>query len=384
MSSTAARVALLCVAIAGAGRAQEVHDERNPRAPDQKLPVVYTPYYCSRCVADKLLADEPREIQLMRRDAADLALAVGIKRDWVVIESPNFRVFSNLEGEKVSHNDSPFAAADLQRLKTIFPDFKPGAQGSYVNAHERAHLYHLRLERVLSHFRALTGNEQPFLGMQGRFEVYLLEEADAYKAFTENVLGHPFSPKRLVEREHIKEEPRCIVFATAAAFFKGGDRQLSNTVAHHTGHCLIKGHNEFTKNAWGWLDEGIAHFYERRESLQFNSFCVQGQDPPSDFVRGDWRQRIRHLVYRKKESSFGDWCEKANPQDLVGDQHALAWSYVDWLVATDPVRLAKLIDLAKDSDRKPSSTDAVQEVFGITPFALHERWRAYVLESYGS
>lgn len=382
MSSTAARVAILGLALAGPSRAQEVHDERNPRAPDQALSIVFTPYYCSRCVADKLLADEPREIQICRRDAPVFAKDVGLKRDWIVIETPNFKVFSNLEGDKVSHNDSPFAAADLRRLKAIFPDFKPGAQGSYVDAHKRAHLYQIRLERIAAHYRALTGNEKPFLGMQDRYEVCLFEGADEYKAFSEEVLGHAYNPNQLIEREHLKEEPRCLVFGTPAKFFKG-DRQLSNTVAHHAGHCLIKGHNSFTQNAWAWLDEGIAHFYERRESLEFNNFCVQGQDHPRDFIRGDWRQRIRHFVYRKKESSFGDWCEKPNPQDLLGDQHALAWSFVDWLAATDPVRLAKLIDLSKDSGRKSTCADAVQEVFGATPFALHERWRAYVLESYG-
>jgi hypothetical protein len=182
----------------------------------------------------------------------------------------------------------------------------------------------------------------------------------------------------------MKEEPRYIVFATAADLFKGGDRQLNNMVVHQSAHSLVKGHNSFTHNAWGWLDEGIAHYYERRESLQFNTFCMQGQDPPGDFLRGDWRQRIRHCVYRKTEPSFGNWCDKATTLDLAAGQHAFTWSYVDWLVTTDPARLAKLLDLAKDADRKPSCTDAIQEVFGITPFALHERWRAYVLESYGS
>jgi len=372
------------VVVAGFAGAQEVNDERNPRAPEQALPIVFKPFYCSRCVEEKLIPDEPREIQFMGREPKALAAALGIKRDWIAIETPNFRIFSNLEGEKVSNGDSPFAAADLQRLKEIFPAFKPGGQGAYLDAHQRAHMYQIRVERIFSHFRALAGNEKPRLGMEGRYEIYLLDDTDQYRAFTETLLGRPFNPKCRVEREHVLEGYRRIVFATAAEINKGGERQLANAVAHHTGQDMVCGHNQYVRNAWGWIDEGMAHYYERRGAFGVNCFCMQGQDIPRDFERGDWRQRIRHLVYRKKEPSFGDFCEKTNPQDLAPDEHAFAWSYVDWLIATDPARFAKLLDLAKDPARKGTCADAVQEVFGVTPFALHERWRAYVLESYGS
>jgi hypothetical protein len=385
LRSTASRLLLaLAVVAAGPARAQEAAGERHPRAPDQPLPIVFKPFYCSRCVEEKLIPDEPRDVELMNRGAKDLATAVGIKRDWIVIETPNFRIFSNLKGEKVSNGDSPFAAGDLQRMKEIFPSFKPGGQGAYLDAHQRAHMYHIRVERLLSHFRALTGNEEPRLGMEGRYEVYLFEDTDQYRAFTETMLGHPYNPNCRIEREHVLEGYRRIVFATAAEVNKGGDRQLNNAVAHHTGHSMVSGHHQYRKSAWGWLDAGVAHFYERRESFQFNCFCMQGTDPPRDFERGDWRERIRHLVYRKKEPSFGDFCEKASPQTLAPDDHAYAWSYVDWLIATDPARFTKLLDIAKDPARKGSCADAIQDVFGITPFALHERWRAYVLEAYGS
>jgi len=383
LRSTAGRL-LLLLAAAGVLHAQEVNDERNPRAPEQALSIVFKPYYCSQCVAEKLIPDAPRDVELMGGPSKDLAGAVGIKRDWIVIETPNFRIFSNLKGEKASNGDSPFVAADLQRLKEIFPSFKPGAQGAYLDAHERAHLYHIRMERIFSHFRALSGNDQPRLGMEGRYEVYLFDDTDQYKAFTEKFLGHPFNPKCRIERKHVIEPYHRIVFATADEINRGGDRQLNNAVAHHTGHDMVVGHHQFQKNPWGWLDAGFAHYYERRESFQFNCFCMQGTDPPTDFERGDWRQRIRHMVYRKKEPSLGEFCEKTNPQSLAPDDHAYAWSYVDWLVATDPVRLAKLLDLAKDPAFKGTCADAIQEVFGVTPFELHDRWRAYVLQSYGS
>ncbi len=60
----------------------------------------------------------------------------------------------------------------------------------------------------------------------------------------------------------------------------------------------------------------------------------------------------------------------------------MAWAIFDWLATTDPVRLAKLFDRSADSKKKMSAADAIEDVFGVSPYVLHERWRAYVLKTY--
>ena len=380
MSCTVRSCALALLALAGLSAAEEVFDERHPRVPDQPLPITFTPWYCSECQKDGLIEGEAREVQMMRRDASALAEEIGIKRGWLVIESPTFRIFSNIDGAKTLHNDSPFAAADLQRLETIFPKFKPGAQGSYLSSHERAHLYHVRLERMVCWFRALTGNDAPNLGMGDRFQVFLIEDTKQYAAFSEKVMGRDFDPRNLAQRKHVPGEGNFYVFATAADQFKGKDQQLNNFTAHHVGHLIMNGHKDFVSDVWAWLEEGTAHFFMRRESPKYKFFCLQGVEPPRDFVRSNWEKTIRLMVYRKKEPSFGTWCDKIHASELTGDQHALAWSYVDWLSKTDPVRLAKLMDLS--AVKGTTATQAVEEVFGVSPYALHDRWRDWVLEAY--
>ena len=75
------------------------------------------------------------------------------------------------------------------------------------------------------------------------------------------------------------------------------------------------------------------------------------------------------------------WCDKLHTQQLTGVQHVLAGSIVEWPAKTDPVRLARLMDVSGD-ERKLAAADAIENVHGITPDALHERWRAYVLKEY--
>jgi hypothetical protein len=372
------RPLLALLLLASVAVAQERFDERNPRAPDQTLAVTFAPWYCTRCADEKRIEAGARTVELMSVPAQQLAQDLGVDRDWIAIESPTFRIFSSLEASKVRFSDTPFAAADLRRLKEIFPSFAPSPQ-AFVSAHERAHLYQIRLERIVCHFRALAANDLPLLGMGDRFEVYLFEDSDHYRAFTEKALGRVFSPRSPAQRQHYGGERSRFVVAVGAELLVGRERQLNNTVIHHVAHTLAEGHRQYLADVWGWLDGGLAHYYERRESPDYNVFCLDTTDPPREYARADWPRKVRYLVARKKEPNLGTWCDKTIPQQLSVEQHVIAWSFVDWLVNTDPVRVAKLLDLCKDRRRKWSGTDAIREVFGITPEALHDRWREYVL-----
>jgi len=375
----AAPLALLALARLAAGGPV---DETHPRAPDQPLPIEFTPWYCQRCIERELLEAQPRDISITGVPAPELAKSLKIRRSWYAIESPNFRIFSTLAGARIKHNDSRFAAADLIRLKKIFPSFQVGGQGSFVTAHQRAHLYQIRAERILSHSRALTGNKHRFLGMGDRFVLCLFEKEKEFQAFVEEELARPYSRGTPVERKHFTGGDNFYLISTAASLYKGGESELSNTILHHTAHSVVYGHNDYVSAMWGWLDGGFAHYYERRESEEHNFFCLVSADPPKEFLRGNWRRKIRHMVYRNKDPSLGGWCEKTYAQQLSGTEHALAWSIVDWLVQTNPVRLGKLMDIAARNEGRPSCSQAIQEVFGVDAYQLHDRWRAYVLKEY--
>ncbi len=368
---------LLFVAMAVAGET----DIRHPRAPDQPLPIKFTPWFCTACVKAKMIEAPAKELQLMSMPAERLLEKIGVKRSWIIVESPNFLLLSTLKGVRVRAGDSRFVGGDLNRLKEIFPGYTGGSKGGYVTSHQRAHLYHIRLERIHAHFAALTGNKKKFLGMGGRYQVYLFDAEEPYRALAEKVIGRAHNKKNYLVRAHVPGEHNYYVMGTTTKLFKS-DRALNSIVAHQTGHMLANGHRNFVRVVWGFLEAGAAHYYERLESVQHNYFCLMGVDFPAEFVRGNWRKKIRHLVYRKKDPSLGGWCETLQPHQMSGVEHALAWSIFEWLVTTDPVRLGKLMDKTKDTDKKPTAEQSIEDVFGVSPYVLHDRWRRYVLKNY--
>lgn len=365
------------VALAGTAPAG---DDANPRAPDQALDVKLAPWFCATCLKRGLITGEPRQIVFLGRPAAQLARDLKIRGSWQAIESPNFRIFSTLKGARIKAAESRFAGYDLMRLKRIFPEYKGGMDGGYVNAHERAHLFQVRFERLYAHFAALTRNRKPHLGMDQRFQILLFEKPATYHAVVK-LAGGELKRGQTLFSSHLVGPGNHMLCTTAAGFFKGGDAQLDNTMCHIVGEMLVMCHNNYYTDVWAWLREGFAHYFERRESEKYNHFCTDQVAPP-EFVKGNWRRKIRHMVYLRQDPSLGGFCEKRSPYQLTGTEHAISWSIVDWLVRTDPIRMSKLLDLSSDGRQVHSAADAIEEVFGITPYVLDERWRKYVLKAY--
>jgi hypothetical protein len=370
---------LLVTAVAATALGGE--DDRHPREPDKPLSVQLNPWLCSTCSGPGSVKDDAHEIDLFGLAPAEIAKRVGAGRKWYFIESPNFQIFSTLKAVRVKHSDSAFTTADLNRLRTVCPELKLGSGGTYIDAHQRAHLYHVRLERLYAHFAALTSNERRWLGMKDRFEVYLFEGADEYAAFWANVLVRASKPKRVAHR-HVEGRKNYLVFATTAERHKGGDCQLHCTVFHMVAHNLVNGYNNYYTDTWAWLEEGFGHFYGRRESTRHNHFCLFSGEPPSSLERGNWRKKIYVVAKKKRAPPFHSWCERLDPRQISDMEHAICWSYVEWLARTEPLRLATLVELASDHKKKRTAVEAIQDVFGVAPEQLHEQWREYVLREY--
>ena len=167
---------LLLAAGLGMAGPGKVHDVTHPRSPETPLEIKFAPWYCPLCVKQERIEPQERKIRMMRMPVEELAKLLDLDKSWLVIETPHFRILSTLGRANVKFKDVQYARADLLRLKTIFPKLGIGREGATVNAHQRAHLYHIRVERLYSHFAALTDNKKKFLGMGSHYEVYLLDD----------------------------------------------------------------------------------------------------------------------------------------------------------------------------------------------------------------
>jgi hypothetical protein len=68
-----------------------------------------------------------------------------------------------------------------------------------------------------------------------------------------------------------------------------------------------------------------------------------------------------------------------NTDTLTLPQHAVAMSYVDYLITLDGAKFGALGRLMR---QKKPTREAIQEVYGFNVLEFERRWRAWVLETY--
>jgi hypothetical protein len=398
---SAALLATLCVAAPAQTREEKtIVWDVNPRATTTPLDVKLQPYWCAICAKNGLIQGDAPPIELMRKSLDTLIQQVDLKEPPVVILSPHFKIVSTLRGVSVKMTDGVHTHADLEMLKKILPKVQIGREGAVLDAHERAHLYQVRCEREYAHFAALTGNTEPYLGMPLPYEIYLFSEYSQHHAFCDRYIGGrhdkktvqwhmqkekglPFGAKpgdREVELQNfiLMSVPESQISQDMGK----GDGVLANNVFHNLAHLLVDGLDDYYRETPAWLEEGLGHYYERRENGRWNTFCWAEGKPPTEFMKPDWESTVFSIVRRDRDQPFASWCEKLQPGELTGVEHGLCWSLVRWLIETEPVRFAKLLGTIHDTKLNYSSAQEIDAGFGCSPSVLYQRWREYVVKAY--
>ena len=57
-------------------------------------------------------------------------------------------------------------------------------------------------------------------------------------------------------------------------------------------------------NRPAWLDAGFAHWWERRENGDYDTYCYTESREVGHFGRGRWRPRIRRLLATGRAPDF--------------------------------------------------------------------------------
>jgi hypothetical protein len=160
-----------------------------------------------------------------------------------------------------------------------------------------------------------------------------------------------------------------------------GDEELHRNLVHSTAHLLFS-HED--PSGWvgnqkgGWADEGLAHWFEQRYFGLCDTYCYQEQNTNVDFKGGKFRPAVRKMVAAGEEPPVGEMLEK-NTDTLTLPQHAVAMSYVDYLITLDGAKFGALGRLMR---AKKPTREAMQEVYGFNVLEFERRWRAWVLETY--
>ncbi|MHC4952931.1 MAG: hypothetical protein ACYTGZ_03510 [Planctomycetota bacterium] len=374
---------LLVAAAAFAGPSKFLPDVEHPLSPGTPLTFKFTPFWCNQCATGTPGLEQPKgKVTLLRLEPQKLADDIDLDKGWIVIQTAHFRILSTLRKSKIKKKDGRFVLYDLQRLQQIFPKFKIGREGASLTAHQRAHLYQIRAERVYAHFSTLTNNKKANLGMLARYELYLFDDYAEHHRLADKYIGRANDKAGL--QDHRREKPNFMMFTTAESQVAEndgkGDKFLANHFVHNVVHLLADGSGNYYRETWAWLEEGLAHYYERMENPKHNTFCWAEGTKPDDLLKSSWQATIYNIVRRKKDTPLSEWCEKLQPGELTAQEHGLCWSIVKWLAENEQARLAKLMTRIDDIKAKPTSTEAIQFAFGVPPTVLHQRWREWVIE----
>ena len=242
-----------------------------------------------------------------------------------------------------------------------------------LNEHEMLHLTLDRLEQVFDDYlAAFQASEHEFSKKSAIFVWYLpTDQKDASLRFCSNSATNGV--------KLLGSTPRYSVCASKQ-FFRG-DEELHRNLAHTVGHLLL---SHQTPSHWigdkkyGWADEGVAHWFEDRYFERCTNYCYQEANTNVDFKSGKYKLAVRKMVATDDCPPVALVFSRTT-QDLTLPEHAVSFSYVDYLIQLDGKKFSAMM---RQCRQKVPTREALQDCFGMNPLQFEEKWKAWVLETY--
>ncbi len=350
-------------------------------------------FFCSRCAKEGRMAAKPGAFvdRLMDRGAEPLWASIQdlCKDQAVYLEDANFKLVASLTEVNLRLFVNPFLKEELAELSRVFPEVNDKTAG--LNGHQRAHHYLNRMNRLLRDFYWISGVDQPMLkrqyghlgpihGMRGKHEVYLFRRDRDYERFTLDTIGRkaPFG-----QVWHLFHDGSLVLQT-----FEGNltDPHFQSRVFHLLGHNLIDGFLAYTFKLPAWFQTGMGAWFERRESIQSNTFCYSEGVVPDVFNDHKWLPKIRKRVATGDLEAFAEVMNRNEyGQSKVGET-LIHYSWVCYLWRLGPEKMPKFLQILKSKQPTQSlyeiQVKAFKEAYGITPLQFETAWKAWVLEIY--
>ncbi len=161
------------------------------------------------------------------------------------------------------------------------------------------------------------------------------------------------------------------------------DEAVHRNLVHNVTHLLLSQMQPamFLGRRHGWLDEGIAHWFEDAITGKCTNFCFEEilLQSPATFRGGRWRPVVRKAIDEGKAVAFATIAAKATDQ-LVYLEHAFAFAFVDFLLqAHGGGKLRDFLRLVKGGQE---ARDALPKVYGLTPLSFDGAFSAWIEKNY--
>jgi hypothetical protein len=162
------------------------------------------------------------------------------------------------------------------------------------------------------------------------------------------------------------------------------DEALHRNLVHNLTHLLL---SNMTPSQWignrkhGWVDEGLAHWFEDRVTGRCTNFCFEEVlvAPGTGYKNGKWRPAVRQLVDAGKVRPFAE-LSSLNTDQLELPDHALVFAWVDYFLARGGgAKFAAVVRMLKEG---ATSQDALHKVLGVNMLHVDAEFAAWVKANY--
>lgn len=303
------------------------------------------------------------------RAEAELARRQGLARDWLQARRQGIDALTARE---------PFSHLATTHFDLSF-GLKPATVGrEKLDQHARMHVFGERLEALRTLF--LTTFELTDADLPDRLLVVMNEEARDHAILGPRLTGIGTANSvglKLMGPEYVYSmwnDKRSLP----------DDEAVHRNIVHNVTHLLLsqmKPAMFLGNKQHGWVDEGVAHWFEDKVVGKCTNFCFEEilLQSPASFRGGKWRPAVRQLVDEGKAISFAALSTR-NTDQLGYVEHTFAFAFVDYLLAK--FGGARFRDFLRLLKREVATRDALQQVYGFTALSIDANFLPWVKENY--
>ena len=254
--------------------------------------------------------------------------------------------------------------------------------------HDAAHLYARRMEELYAKYKKLTKTEDRQY-MRTKHFFYVVEKER--EALTLGPIYTGLSGRGTVKRAGGVDKQSAVVMWRAKSEHPSDadfHRHWIHSAIHQFTSCYYdikwfgvgeKGLSPpWLNDKYGWLDAGLAHWFEWDFDGECSTFCIREQDSKARWRGGDWKKNIWKSVMAEDTPSFPEVITKPT-QALTAREHQFVWSWVDFLMDKDHEAMGTAMKIAK-MDRP--TRDMLKEAWGLTTFGFETQWAEWVQTEY--
>jgi hypothetical protein len=258
----------------------------------------------------------------------------------------------------------------------------------HYRTHAAAHLYARRMEQFYERYQELLGVVDVD-NMRNKHHVYLLDNLrDAMKVGS--VYANMTSDTTARRSGGVDHE------STLVMFFNKNEHPKDEDLYRHWIHSLTHQYSSVHYNPnwfgvgekglsppwladkYGWLDAGLAHWFEIDFDGEASTHCTQEQDTSARWKGGDWRKNVWKAVMAEDVLSFPQVISVPT-QALTPKQHQFVWSWVDYLMQADSKGMGKAIKLAK---MEHPTRELLKECWKMSLLSFESKWADWVRTEY--